>query len=430
MIHVGLSVGLFLLLGEWLAVHALVLTAHDARKMLKGWREQGVEVEGESEYEYCESENGKLKVGEFLFQQRYSLSMSQVRKLCASQHVMVQGRPVFYNHVLTDADRVFVTAATHHESIVGPTRSETSENTLAKLVKLSNHLYLPRQPTVMFEDDHMAIVVKPAGIHTLPWAGIDRAKFTFADILPLLVTAPSQGAGLPSPVPVHRLDARVSGLVIVAKTKGALLALNDKFRSESAAALDGGGASVSERGLRKWYKACLRGTPKTDALKKHPDGSYEIEVALTKDHLHDPHCTASDPSSLAPAAAQELLESKSLLKVLHVHPASNKRGCGQITTVLLSPMTGRRHQLRRHTASLGSPILGDNLYSMAEARSERLGKLYLQSVLVELQHPVLPQQTVRASLLEYEGAGSTDIFRRLYESEKKTLQWEKNASRG
>ena len=95
---------------------------------------------------------------------------------------------------------------------------------------------------VLHEDEEMAVVFKPPGVHSTAWAATRKnwGDLTLSDALPLLLTAPSQPASspltsapapLPSPLPAHRLDARVSGVIAVAKTRRALAGLSQLFKS-------------------------------------------------------------------------------------------------------------------------------------------------------------------------------------------------------
>ena len=60
---------------------------------------------------------------------------------------------------------------------------------------------------------------------------------------------------------------------------------------------------------------------------------------------------------------------------------------GWLTTVELHPETGRQHQLRRHMALEGCPILGDPRYMSERSRASEIGELYLHALAVELPHP-------------------------------------------
>ena len=181
---------------------ACIIDVKNARDRLAGWKSQAIQSECAIEYLYREEDEiGREKVGAYLCRQQQSLSMSQIRKLCAAKHVTVQGQPVFYNQVLNDGDLVIFTTPTAS----GESR-EVSEVLLVKITKLYNHLYKSHQRTApLYEDDHMAVVFKPAGIHTLPWKGTraKKGQLTFADILPMIVSTPTTtGAGLPLPLPL------------------------------------------------------------------------------------------------------------------------------------------------------------------------------------------------------------------------------------
>ena len=85
---------------------------------------------------------------------------------------------------------------------------------LAKLVNFTNNLLDPvRNPAlqVLYEDEVMAIVLKPAGVHSLQWLGpMKRNLFCLDDSIGIILTAPLSDA-LARPLPCHRLDMRVSG---------------------------------------------------------------------------------------------------------------------------------------------------------------------------------------------------------------------------
>ena len=207
-----------------------------------------------------------------------------------------------------------------------------------------------------YEDAHLAIVYKPPGIHTK--SGTNRKYAALEDALPAELSPPlAKSVGpqdaLPLPLVMHRLDVPVSGLCVVAKTRSAALHLARQFE---------------ERRVHKSYHALLVGTPKTDA-----EGKLTIRAPV------------------------DGLESHTELEVLRTTPHPQ---WGALTTVRLSPKTGRTHQLRVHAASeLGCPIVGDDLYweAAADMRASlgqtlpalrKGGGLFLQSTCVSLEHPI------------------------------------------
>lgn len=184
---------------------------------------------------------------------------------------------------------------------------------------------------VAFEDDFLAIVVKPAGI---PVSG--NLFKTLYNALGENLKRSGQADALRWPLPVHRLDTATSGLVIVAKTHGVRVSLGNMLETKE---------------IQKRYRAILQGT-------LHGAGTIETPVnekaALTK---------------------YEVVENVSTLKDT------------SLTLVDFYPVTGRTHQLRVHASSLGLPIVGDKLYKNDIAMKTDKG-LFLCAVEVRFKHPV------------------------------------------
>ena len=190
---------------------------------------------------------------------------------------------------------------------------------------------------------------------------------------------------LARPLPVHRLDARVAGCVVVAKSRHALVHLKAQFE---------------DREVVKEYRAILVGDllEKCAAEDAHslvrwesgPDVAAEIKAG---DAAGGSGIAASDPalsSAISPSAASvgnflsktgsvripvDRHEAHTDIRVLDIIPCPQY---GAITSVSLSPHTGRRHQLRRHCAALGCPIVGDDLYH--EAAFKPPGQSRLQAI--------------------------------------------------
>ena len=190
---------------------------------------------------------------------------------------------------------------------------------------------------VLYIDDYLAVVHKPAGIMTRgnTRRTVHRALRHNIDISPL-------PDALPMPDPCHRLDYKTSGLLLVARTVAARAALLPMF---------------AERRIHKRYRALVAG---------RLDGSGEIDTAL------------DGRDSLTRWPALEHTRS------LHVE---------WFTTVDLEPVTGRTHQLRRHMAELGHPILGDEVYTGSHKLLRRQG-LFLSALHLDFQHPITGAQVV------------------------------------
>ncbi len=127
---------------------------------------------------------------------------------------------------------------------------------------------------------------------------------------------------------VNRLDRETSGLVLVAKKKDALKELNALF---------------SERKVAKEYLAVVHGSPEQQ--------SGEVAASIGKDE----ECTITFRAKIDGVKAKEAFTSYEVV-------TSGEK----YSLMKLTPITGRTHQLRVHCLSLGTPIVGDKIYAMAE----------------------------------------------------------------
>lgn len=250
----------------------------------------------------------------------------------------------------------------------------------------------PNASSILFEDDNMAIVFKPAGTHSLAWINTLKSNsLSFDSILPLLL-APSPCADcLPRPIPCHRLDARVSGCLVVAKTHAALAACNSHFE---------------QRAVHKQYVAVCCGDVLA-ALSSPPLSTSTPTEQFSLEPLpSSSSSSSSSPSSLSssssgPFRLSSTIDGAEAVTELSVARAAPSAQYGILSLCLLSPITGRRHQLRKHMAMLGCPIVGDDLFHSQAQPGQPLRKgegLFLASVSVSLPHPKDPERQVQASI--------------------------------
>lgn len=175
---------------------------------------------------------------------------------------------------------------------------------------------------ILYEDDVLLVLNKPAGLVVHPGAGHPRG--TLVHGLLAHTQALSQVGGPTRPGLVHRLDRETSGVMVVAKTDEAHRTLTEQFTA---------------RTVRRTYLAVVRGTV------RRPSGVIDAAVGR--------HPTDRQRMAVRPAGRGR--EAITRYRVLRRLPG--------LTVVELTPQTGRTHQLRVHLAHLGYPIVGDLRYS-------------------------------------------------------------------
>ena len=206
---------------------------------------------------------------------------------------------------------------------------------------------------VLYEDDDLFAVNKPAGLAAHPGTGITgatlvelvRAHVAGADALPATEFKPS---------PAHRLDRETSGVILVAKNRKTMAALAAMFEAKEE--------------VRKQYLTLAKG--------KMPKEAGLIDVPLSE-HEQTTRSKERRGVNLQPARTR--------WKVL----ASMKEA--SLLQVLIE--TGRTHQIRRHLQGAGHPVAGDTRYgdfNFNRAARTRWGlrRMFLHAWKLELPHPV------------------------------------------
>ena len=206
---------------------------------------------------------------------------------------------------------------------------------------------------ILYLDDYLAIVNKPAGwlVHRTP---LDKAETRF--VLQTLRDQIGQHVW-----PVHRLDKGTSGVLVFALSADVARTLGQQFESGE--------------GLAKTYRAMVRGWPEAQGLIDHPLKRMPDDLRTERTEVQ---------------AAQTRYQT---LRRGELPVVQGEFATLRWAEVALAPLTGRRHQLRRHMKHIAHPILGDATHGkgpLNRAVAEHLGlqRLWLHALGLEMRHPM------------------------------------------
>lgn len=285
----------------------------------------------------AEEEDAGERLDVFLARKMPDWSRSQIQRLIRSGLVAVGERAARKGGETIQAGSLISVRAEREELTVAP-----------EAVPLS----------IVFEDDDLLVVNKPAGMVVHVGAGVTSGTLVNA-LLHHVRTLSSAGGEL-RPGIVHRLDKMTSGLVIVAKNDIAHRRLSDEFKL---------------REVHKTYVLLVHGRVKNDA--------GEIRRTVGRDPVRR---TRMKAGSLHPR------EALTRYQVIRRFTA--------FTLLEARPETGRTHQIRVHFASLGHPVVGDTTYGApAMLRGDgrevpTLSRTFLHAAALEFPHP-RTRQTIR-----------------------------------
>jgi 23S rRNA pseudouridine1911/1915/1917 synthase len=213
---------------------------------------------------------------------------------------------------------------------------------------------------VLYEDEWMLVIDKPAGIQVHP-SGNGEGKILTDWIKanrPALLTV---GGDISRPGIVHRLDRDTSGLLVIAKTDESFAALKELFH---------------DRLVEKTYQAVLYGNlPETE-------GTISFPLARKKDSLK------RVPVRKNTNYSGKIRNAVTDYRVIHAYP--------QFDYVEAYPKTGRTHQIRAHFAALRHPVIGDTLYMSKDEKN------------LTLEHPT--RQLLHATRLSFDLFGKHHDF--------------------
>ncbi len=212
------------------------------------------------------------------------------------------------------------------------TGGETIQLSLTKKAAPKKKLDFPLD--VLFEDEHLAVIHKPAGIVV---SGNNFKTITRA--LPRNLK-PSNLPDATTPQPVHRLDHATTGLLLIGKTGSSIRRLNKLFEEKKV--------------LKTYYAVCIQ-------TMEHG--------GMIVDRVDD------KPAASRYKVCESVLSER----------------FDRLNLVELQPESGRRHQLRKHLSGIGNPILGDKDYGKEGLILNGKG-LYLHAYSLGFSHPFTGEQ--------------------------------------
>jgi 23S rRNA pseudouridine1911/1915/1917 synthase len=249
----------------------------------------------------------EARLDRYVCQQLPELSRSRVQKLIAEGHITVNGRLAKPGLRLNTGDRIEITVPP-----TPPSRLEPED--------------IPLE--ILYEDDDLIVVDKPAGLTVHPAPGHPGHTLVNALLSHLPHLADSGDALRPGIV--HRLDKDTSGVMLVAKNSVAQADLSAQFKSHA---------------VNKAYMVLVRGhlTPETGI----------IEADIGRDPRHRQRMAVV-------AKGREARTEYQVVKYI-----------GGYTLLEVRPKTGRTHQIRVHLAAIGFPVVGDKIYGVKAPFLER-----------------------------------------------------------
>ncbi|MCF1426409.1 MAG: tRNA pseudouridine(65) synthase TruC [Shewanella sp.] len=231
---------------------------------------------------------------------------------------------------------------------------------------------------LLYEDDYLVAVHKPAGL-LVHRTYLARKEKYFA----MQMTRDLVGCHV---FPVHRLDRPTSGVLLLAKSSEMANELCQQFAGHQ---------------VRKRYQALVRGN-------MHESGELDYPLKEELDKIADKFALQDKDAQSAVTRYQPLLNSE-------IPFSSGRYPSSRFALMALEPLTGRKHQLRRHMAHLRHPIIGDTTHGDGKQNRffrEHFGhnRLWLIAKQLSFNHPV----TGKAMQIETElEAEWLDVFQGL-----------------
>lgn len=289
---------------------------------------------------HVDSDHIGLRLDQFLVSQLPDISRARVQELIAQKKVLVNGHTAKASLKLRGGEQIEIAGEIQRP----PLRA------IAEDIPLD----------VIYEDDDLAVVNKPAGMMVHAGAGAtedERNRGTLVNALLHRFGALSNVGGELRPGIVHRLDKETSGLIVVAK--------NDAAHRKLAAEFSG-------RRVKKTYIALVHGWPKKE--------KGTVASSISRDSVRRSRMTTR------PSGGREALTHYEVQRQIAAP-------YGKFALLKVKIETGRTHQIRVHMASVGHAVVGDSLYGAPREISSKTGpalslhRNFLHAAELQFAHP-------------------------------------------
>jgi len=276
--------------------------------------------------------SGGERIDVFIARALARLSRTKIQTLIKQGAILLNARPAKASDKLEPGDTILV--------------KEPEEETGKTAVRESA---LPLD--ILFEDDQLIVLNKPAGMVVHPAAGHEGD--TLADALQAHDPAIAQAVNPENqhrPGIVHRLDKDTSGLLIVAKTSSTMAHLAQQFQAHT---------------VTKRYLALVEG--------HLPMAEGAIEAPIGRDQRHRQRMAIT---------ARHGRHAQTLFWV--------EREFTRFTLLRVQIVTGRTHQIRVHLAAIGHPVAGDHVYGRPQPMEPP--RIFLHAAELQFTHPTTGQR--------------------------------------
>jgi 23S rRNA pseudouridine1911/1915/1917 synthase len=280
-----------------------------------------------------------MRLDLFLASTCSDLSRSRIQKLISEGAVLVGGETVKRSHVVRPGEEVSVDVPEPRKVAIEPE---------------------PIPLTVLYEDEHLLAIDKPAGLVVHPSPG--HGSGTLVNALLYHVRDLQGIGGELRPGIIHRLDRATSGVLLVAKTDLAHASLSRQMK---------------KRSMKKDYLALVAGIPR---VRKG-----EVSFAIGRDPRDRKKMKAFRSPGELPSGARE---ARTLYEIEREFFALG------LTLLRCRLITGRTHQIRVHLAASGLPVVGDPVYG--RPRLDRVKDAGLKKRLLEF-----PRQALHAERITF-----------------------------